>query len=66
MLKVRKNLGYLVIAVGIVLIWRGVWGLADILLVPNIPVLSFLLSILLGVLLLLIHKPKQFDLDELE
>ena len=66
MLKVRKNLSYLIIAIGIVLIWRGVWGLLDIFLFPSIPVLSFSVSIALGVVLLLVHEPKRFDLSELD
>jgi hypothetical protein len=66
MKKVKKNLGYLIIAVGIVFIWRGVWGLADIFLMPSIPVLSFSLSILIGILVLLVHEPNRLDLEELD
>jgi hypothetical protein len=66
MAKLKKNLSYLTIAIGIVLIWRGVWGLADIFLIPSTPALSFAVSIILGILLLLLHNPKRFDLDELE
>lgn len=66
MIKLKNNIGYLIIAVGIVLIWRGVWGLADIFLIPNMPILSLVLSIILGIGLLLLHNPKQLDLEELD
>ncbi len=66
MIKLRKNISFLIIAVGIVLIWRGVWGLADTFLFPNITILSFLASIGMGILVLLIHEPDKLDLRELE
>ncbi len=66
MIKLKKNMSFLLIAVGIVLIWRGVWGLADAFLFPNIPILSFLASIGMGILVLLIHEPDKLDLRELE
>lgn len=37
--------------VGLVCIWRGVWGLLDLYLVPQSPALSRILSILLGLVL---------------
>jgi hypothetical protein len=66
MLKLLKNLHYIVGAVGIVLIWRGVWGLADVYLLFSTPLVSFAVSILLGILILLLLGPKRFTLDELE
>jgi len=37
---------------GVVLFWRGVWGLTDLYLFPNQPELSYLISILGGLLIL--------------
>ena len=65
MRKVRKNLDILVIAVGIVLIWRGIWGLADMYLLPQSPLISFAASIALGVAILYLHNPKQGDIREI-
>lgn len=62
---VKKNMHYLLIAAGIVFIWRGIWGLADIYLLPAHPVLSFCFSIVIGIILLLLHEPKDSDLREL-
>lgn len=60
--KLKKNLLVLSLAVGIVFVWRGVWGLLDMYLLPgNLP-LSYILSIVLGLLILFLHN---HDLDEL-
>lgn len=37
-----------VILIGVVCLWRGIWGLLDIYLSPNNPPLSFTLSIIVG------------------
>lgn len=64
--KVRQNLRYLFIAAGIVFVWRGIWGLADIYLIPSNPTLSFIVSIGIGIVLLLLHEYERSDLRELE
>jgi hypothetical protein len=42
----------IVIIIGIIMLWRGVWGLLDAFLFPGWPVLSHLASMALGALLL--------------
>lgn len=42
----------LMIVVGVVAVWRGLWGLMDLYLFPNEPTSSFCISILIGVAIL--------------
>ena len=42
----------IVIAIGVVLVWRGVWHLADMYLFPNNPLLSNIVSLIVGILIL--------------
>ena len=56
MKKVIRNLEVFVLAVGVVFVWRGVWGLSDIYILPNNEPLSYIISILIGVVILYIHK----------
>ena len=65
MLTLKKNLRYIAIALGIVLVWRGIWGIADLHLFPNNQLLSFVVSILLGVSLLLLIDLRKKDISEL-
>lgn len=60
-----RNIGYLLLAAGIVLIWRGVWGLADMYLFPNNLILSYIISIIVGILILLFSNFKQKDIREI-
>ncbi|MFA6369082.1 MAG: hypothetical protein WCX20_01755 [Candidatus Shapirobacteria bacterium] len=48
-------------AVAFVTIWRGTWGLLDRYLFPNSPLISYLVSIFVGVLLLVKFKDKLID-----
>jgi hypothetical protein len=48
----HPNANAVVIVLGIIMLWRGVWGLLDTYLLPGSPTLSYLLSIVLGVLIL--------------
>jgi hypothetical protein len=41
-------------AAALVMIWRGVWGLMDAFLLPSYPVLSSLVSLLIGLLIMYI------------
>ncbi|MDD3861786.1 MAG: hypothetical protein PHP74_02760 [Candidatus Gracilibacteria bacterium] len=52
----------LIIAIAIVLVWRSIWGLADMYLFPNNPLLSHLVSLFLGILFL--YLPDN-NIDEL-
>lgn len=42
----------LIIVIGIVLVWRGIWHIADRFLFPNYPLLSEILGLLIGLFLL--------------
>lgn len=42
----------LFIAVAVIMVWRGIWNLLDIYLLPKMPLLSNIISILAGVALL--------------
>lgn len=59
----RSNfLEELLIVIGVVLIWRGMWNIMDMYMFPDKPVLSNILGILFGFLLL--YLPDE-DLKEL-
>lgn len=49
----NKNLHSILVGSAIIMFWRGSWGLMDRYLFPENPVLSFLVSISLGLLILL-------------
>jgi len=42
----------IIIAIGVVLVWRGVWHMADMYLFPNNPLLSNIVSLVIGILIL--------------
>ncbi len=42
----------IVIAVGVIAVWRGFWGLMDLHLFPEDPTFSFIISILIGLAIL--------------
>lgn len=44
----KRVIKTLLIASGVVLFWRGAWGLMDLYIHPNNPLLSYLISIGLG------------------
>jgi len=58
----RTTLNSLIIVVAIIMLWRGVWGLLDIYLFPDMPALSSLVSISMGILILYLND---FHLDNL-
>lgn len=59
----KKHLRTLLTVLGIVMVWRGVWALLDVYLFPNNLLLSYIASIILGLLILYIPD---YDLKELE
>ena len=65
MKTLTRNLDTLILAIAIILVWRGVWGLADLYLFPSMPVLSFTISILSGIIILFVHNLKKQDISEL-
>ena len=54
--KLNRLLFTILIALAVVSFWRGVWGLMDLYLTPNNHVLSFSLSIVIGILILYLTK----------
>jgi len=68
-LKINKlkqqhpNANAIIIVLGIIMLWRGVWGLLDIYLFPGLPTLSHLVTISLGILLLYLDD---FSMDNLK
>lgn len=61
-----KTFGLILTTVlGVVLFWRGIWGLTDLYLFPNQPELSYLISILGGLLILWIDDGEITELAHL-
>ena len=50
----RKNLAIIIDLLGAIAIWRGVWGIFDSFVFPNNKLLSYLISIILGIILVLL------------
>ena len=49
---IKKILNTLLVAFAIVAFWRGSWGLMDLYLFPNYEIFSYILSIILGMVIL--------------
>ena len=60
--KFEKLIRIIIIATAVVLFWRGVWGLADILLIPDNYLISSIISIIIGLGLLIITHESFVDL----
>lgn len=58
----QKNLRIIIEFLGIIIVWRGIWGLLDLFIFPENPLLSYLTSIVLGFILLLIDDNNLDDL----
>jgi hypothetical protein len=50
----RKNLRIITDVLAIIIIWRGVWGLLDLFIFPQNPLLSYITSTIFGFILLLL------------
>jgi Fuseless len=59
----HPNANSIVIIFGIIMLWRGIWGLLDVYLFPGYPLLSYFISIALGALVLYLDD---FNLDYLK
>ena len=53
---------HLITGAGIVVFWRGVWGLLDLYLFPGNPLMSFITSIMIGLIILFLND---FSISEL-
>jgi len=59
----HKLMRILLLSLGVALFWRGLYGLADMFLLPDQPIASMASSIVIGLLVLYIDD---FDISELE
>ena len=50
--KHHQKIFAFIIVIGIILFWRGIWGVADLLLSPNNLMMSNISSIIIGVVIL--------------
>lgn len=60
--KTHSNIYTLLIAIAVVAVWQGMWGLIGLYVFPEQEVLSYTVSLALGLLLLWLND---FRLDEL-
>ena len=54
-LSLKPNMNFfraLVVALAVIFIWRGVWNLLDMYLIPEHPVVSSILGVVIGLMLL--------------
>lgn len=58
----NRQFANICIVLGIVFVWRGMWGLMDLYLFPEQPTLSFTVSVLLGIFFLWAHDKRLKDL----
>jgi hypothetical protein len=64
MKNIKNNFKIFLLAVAIVAVWRGVWGLMDIYLFPNNRLLSFISSIIIGVFVLYFNDRRLNELSQ--
>ncbi|MFT7644436.1 MAG: hypothetical protein ACI9BF_000080 [Candidatus Paceibacteria bacterium] len=65
-MKILKgNFEILLLAIGIVFIWRAIWGLSDLYLFPDNPELSYIVSASMGIIILLLTGKKPKSIEEL-
>ncbi len=54
-----------IVGTAVVLFWRGIWGIFDVLLFPENEVMSYVLSMALGIVILIVHDGTS-RIEELE
>lgn len=54
--RIKRIFNTILIASGVVLFWRGAWGLMDLYIVPDNPSASFVISLVLGIGILYFSK----------
>jgi hypothetical protein len=54
--KLKKFLEALIISSGVILLWRGIWMIADIYLFPHNAFLSGITSVIIGILILILTE----------
>ena len=60
--KLEKIIRLLFIAAAVILFWRGIWGLADVLILPENYLYSSIISIILGIIILALAHENFRDL----
>ena len=58
MLEIKSILRTSLILIAIIAIWRGVWGALDMYLLPDSPGISFLVSIIIGIMIIILTNFK--------
>lgn len=62
MKDVKSNLNLLILSIGVISVWRGIWGILETYLFPENQLLSFSVSILFGLLILYFKDHKLNEL----
>jgi len=62
MKNIKNNFRLFILAVAIVAVWRGVWGIMDLYLFPENPLLGLSTSILIGLAILYMNDHKLNEL----
>lgn len=62
--KHHSNLHMLLVVGSVVMVWRGLWGLMDLYLFPNDPLVSYLTSVFGGIFFLMLID--NFNLKDLD
>jgi hypothetical protein len=53
--SLSRDLRIFILAIGVIMIWRGVWNLIDHYLIPEYWVFSSILSVVIGVIILVLN-----------
>jgi len=54
--KIKRVFNTLFVASGVILFWRGSWGLMDLYIHPTDPLVSYLISLSLGIIILVLSN----------
>ena len=65
MKNIKNNFKIFLLAIAIVAVWRGVWGLMDIYLFPDNQSLSLILSLVIGIFILYFNDHRLNELVDL-
>ncbi len=60
----RSNLNILIECIAIIMIWRGVWDLLEIYIIPNNPLASNIICIVIWIIVLLLDDWRLWELEE--
>jgi hypothetical protein len=60
--RIKYHAKFLALAAGVVLVWRGIWGFADLYLLPGHHQLSLVTSLVIGIAILYFTDRKLTEL----